>query len=413
MKHRIDTYRDAEKTMKDKTLRQAMYDPALFFMKDTVVNLHGDAHVRKRQALNSLFTREFFRDYQNRVLPAALDQVLKPVVAEGRGDVAILAFQALVNLTSDVTGIDRVGTEEETNRILKIIRGLAHVSTVEQLLSGSVDDANRKIREALVEFERDFYVPSARRRQALIDQGAELPKDVMTVMLVNYPNGELPHDVMVKDAALFLLASAATQANTLCFIMLDILTWCRDHPGTRETLLVEPATLQKFIWEAIRLHPPQVVSLRRASCPMHVPDGGEVAAGDVIEFDMATANRNPDIFGPDADTFNPYRVPPGRIAAPGLSFGAGPHACVGRVLAAGVPITAENADNEDTEFGTLHMITHALLELGVDLDRDHPPIVDEATVRRHIVSLPFVLRPELAAAAGREVAGGGCPFTRS
>lgn len=299
-------------------------------------------------------------------------------------------------MAADVTGIDRVGSEEETNRILKIIRGLAHVSTVEQLLSGSVDEANEKIKEALVEFERDFYMPSARRRQALIDQGAELPKDMMTVMLVSYPNGELPHEVMVKDAALFLLASAATQANTLCFILFDILAWCRDHPGTREKLLAEAATLQKFIWEAIRLHPPQVVSLRRASCPMHIADGSEVAAGDVIEFDMATANRNTDIFGPDADSFNPYRVPPGRIAAPGLSFGAGPHACVGRVLAAGVPITVENVNNEDTEFGTLHMITYELLKLGIDLDPENPPVIDESTVRRHIVSLPFFLRPELA-----------------
>nr|WP_254212643.1 cytochrome P450 [Burkholderia multivorans] len=398
--------------MKDKTLRQAIYDAASFFMNDTVVNLHGEAHLRKRQALNSLFTREFFRDYQNRVFPAALAQVLEPVIAEGKGDLAILAFQALVNLTSDVTGIDRAGTEEETNRILKIIRGLAHVSTVEQLLSGSVDEANQKIKDALVEFERDFYIPSARRRQALIDQGAELPKDVMTVMLLNYPNGELPHDVMVKDAALFLLASAATQANTLCFTMFDILTWCRDHPGTREKLLSEPATLQKFIWEAIRLHPPQVVSLRRASCPMHMPDGSEIAEGDVIEFDMATANRNTDIFGPDADRFNPYRVPVGRIAAPGLSFGAGPHACVGRVLAAGVPITAENVGNEDTEFGTLHLITHELLKLGIDLDLDNPPIVDEATVRRHIASFPFLLRAEFAVTSDRRVQDGSCPVAR-
>jgi len=80
----------------------------------------------------------------------------------------------------------------------------------------------------------------------------------------------------------------------------------------------------------------------------------------------------------------------------GLSFGAGPHSCLGKMLAVGVQITDANKSEEETEFGTIFMVVKALLKHGIDRDPDRPIEIDESTTRRHFRTLPFMLNPALA-----------------
>ena len=397
--HRVTAYQNAEATLKIPTLMQALYDADPIFLPQTVVCLHGDAHREKRKAVLSVFTRDFFRDYQNRVFPGALAESLAPVQAAGRGDMVQFAYRVLVNLVADSAGIDRAHTEEDTDRILRLIGGLAKAPTMGQMVAGDRDAALARIEAALEEFERDFYTPSAARRQALIDAGGDTPHDMLTALLRTYPDGKLSRDVLVKDAAFFILAGAFTTGNVLMHTVNDVLTWCRDHPGTRGQLLADPGLLQKFVWEAIRLHPASPVSRRKPTGPVNVPGGAEAVPGDLVEVDIMEANRNPDVFGPDADRFNPYRELSSRVPLTGISFGAGPHACPGRILAGGLKITPDNINSDETEFGTIHLVVQALLRAGIDLDPDNPAVIDETTTRRHLHALPFVLRPDLAVGA--------------
>ena len=62
------------------------------------------------------------------------------------------------------------------------------------------------------------------------------------------------------------------------------------------------------------------------------------------------------------------------------------------MLAVGVQITDRNKDEEETEFGTIHMVLRALLQHGIDRDGERPIEIDESTTRRHFITLPFVLR---------------------
>ena len=157
--------------------------------------------------------------------------------------------------------------------------------------------------------------------------------------------------------------------------------------------------MQKFIWESVRLHPASPITKRRALCPMHLPDGQDAAADDYVTVDLTKANRNTDLFGADAESFNPLRETERRVPLHGLSFGAGAHSCLGKMLAVGVQITDANKSDEETEFGTIFMVLKALLEHGIDRDPERCVEIDESTTRRHFRTLPFRLNPDLAVGA--------------
>ena len=400
MQHHVNNFADVEPALRLPDLKQALYDADPIFLPTAVVSLHGEEHKEKRRIVQSLFTREFFRQYQNRVFPSALAETLAPAVAAGGGDLSQFAYRVLVNLVADAAGVDRDRTEAQTDHIQMIIGKLGRAPTIGQMLNGGQEAAVAEIREALEIFKADYYLHSAARRRELIarhaeDPSVELPRDMLTYMLRAY-DGREDEDQLVRDTAFFILAGAFTQANALQNTVWEILTWCRKHPQTRGELLTDPALLQKFIWESLRLHPASPVARRKALCPMHLPDATEVAESDIVDVNIATANRDPAVFGADAAEFNPFRVLPKRVQLYGMSFGAGMHSCVGRILAAGMPITPGIAQEEESEHGTLHLVVHALLSHGIDFDPDRPPVIDESTTRKHFHSFPFILEGQQA-----------------
>jgi cytochrome P450 len=394
MTHDVNRFADVEPALRLPDLKQALYDADPIFLPTTVVSLHGEAHKEKRRVVQSLFTREFFRQYQNRVFPKALEETLAPAKAAGGGDMTQFAYRVLVNLVADAAGVDRDHTETQTDHIQRLIGGLGKAPTIGQMLSGSREEAVQAIKDALDTFRDTYYIPSAARRRALIaqaetDPSVELPRDMLTYMLKAY-DGRESEDQLVRDTAFFILAGAFTQANALQNTVWEILSWCEKRPETRAELLADRGLLQKFIWEALRLHPASPVARRKALCPMDLPDGRGVETGEQVDVNIAIANRDPEVFGADAAEYNPYREVPRRVQLHGMSFGAGMHACVGRILAAGMPITL--SQEEEPEYGTLHLVVHALLEAGITFDPDRRPVIDESTTRKHFETFPFLLR---------------------
>lgn len=403
--HFVTKYADAEATLRIPDLHQALYDADTLFLPTTVVCLHGKEHIEKKRLFMGVFNRTFFRHYQNHVFPAALKETLDPVIESGRGDMAKFAYRVLVNLVADSAGVDRAHTEQDTDRLLALIGKLGHAPTMGQLTNP--DDRDRlmaELKEALESFRTEFFEPSAARRRALIAKveagemdEKDLPNDAITAQLRQLPSDDdLPYDERVKDGAFFILAGAFTTANVLMNTVNEVLDWVDKHPEDRQKMIDDPILMQKFIWEAVRLHPASPITKRRALCPMHLPDGHEAEQDEFVTVDLTKANRNTDLFGDDAEEFNPYRELTGRTPLHGLSFGGGAHSCLGKMLAVGVQITDRNKDEEETEFGTIHMVLRALLQHGIDRDAERPIEIDESTTRRHFITLPFVLNPDLA-----------------
>jgi sterol 14-demethylase len=99
--------------------------------------------------------------------------------------------------------------------------------------------------------------------------------------------------------------------------------------------LREIPLLESGIKEALRLHPPLIILMRKVMSDFHV-GGYTVPAGKLVAVSPAVSNRMPECF-PDPDRYDPSRYDEGREEDRRLfawiPFGAGRHRCVGAAFA--------------------------------------------------------------------------------
>jgi len=119
----------------------------------------------------------------------------------------------------------------------------------------------------------------------------------------------------------------------------------------------------------------------------------EETEGSRVVIDLATVNRDPEVWGPDAGAFNPHRTVPEGANAWGLSFGAGAHACIGAELDGGMEILGGGTRDDDHLYGTVAVMVTATLAAGGRPDPQNPPVQDPQTKRRHFSSYPIVFVP--------------------
>lgn len=376
-----------EEALRHPDLGQALYDAGAVIMADVLLTLHGEAHKARRELEYRVFKRDFFRYYETEVFPATLRATLAPLLAAGHADLIDLGYRVTINLTADFAGIDRPAqTPEETLRLLALVKTFSEGATLVHSTRprGEVES---EVRMALQTFETQFLAPSRARRAALVaalrrGERAEedLPRDVLTVLLLHEDAHALPADVLRREMAFYMQAGSHSTANATVHAIHEIFTWCDAHPADRERLLNDPLFLQRCVHESLRLHPASPEAWRKPMQVLRLPSGEEVAPGDRVVLDLYRANRDPSVFGADADVFNPHRnVPRGRLPF-GLTFGIGTHTCLGRDLDGGL-VPPPGSDPLRHQYGIVTLLVRALLEEGVTRDPKDAPSPDPRTKR--------------------------------
>lgn len=374
----FSTYADASEVLRHKDLRQSLYDAGAVIMDQVLLTLHGDAHRLRRVLEFRVFRRDFFHHYENMVFPRTTSDTLAPFLAAGRGDLLDFAYRVTMNLTADFAGIDRPArTSVETEQLLHLVHRFSEGATLVHSTRNKAD-VEAEVRAALAELEMDFLQASIARRQELLARFArgeigepELPSDVLTVLLRNEDRLSLPPDVLVREMAFYLQAGSHSTANSIAHAFHDLVCWLSVHPEDDARLQTDPFFLQRCVFESFRLHPASPVAWRRPVCPVSLL-GGDADDQDEIVVDLHTANRDPSLFGIDADQFNPHR----KIRKPtppwGLTFGTGPHLCLGREIDGGV-VPGEGADPATHQFGIVARLLAELRQNGVRPDPACPP----------------------------------------
>lgn len=393
----IDNYKAASETLRSPELRQALYDEGAVLMDKVLVNLHGDEHRTRRRVESKIFRRDFFRWYETDVFPKTLKQTLDPYLAAAKTDLIDFGYHVMVNLTADFAGVDRPEhSPEETERMLQMMRTFGKAATLGQA-KGDKAAIREEIRQALADFDEEFYQPSKKRREALIErfkageiEEDELPRDIFVELLRSQDEVPLPPDVLMKEIAFFLLAGAFTSIHTMSHTMHDIMAWRDAHPEDRDAMENDMLFLQRCVHEAMRLHPSSPTAGRRATSPVHLPGGHDAGEGDYVNIDLMAANRDTSVFGPDAADYNPHREVPKNMGLYGLSFGMGMHSCIGINLAAGA-LPRPDIDPATHQYGIVTLIARALLDHNVRPDPDDPAVQDTSTVRHHWAKYPVLL----------------------
>ena len=383
----VSGYQAASDTLSDKQLSQSMYDEGAVITADVLLVLHGAQHRARRGLELRVFRRDFFRYYEHEVFPATLAQSMAAYAARGHADLMELGYAITMNLTADFAGVDRPrGDAEETSRLLRLTATFSEGAT---LVHSTRDKevVRAEVRAALQEFDATFYRPSMLRRRELLAQFAagtitedDLPRDVLTVLLRNEDKVDIGPDLMMREIAFYLQAGSHSTANATTHAFHDVVTWCAAHPDDARRVRNDPLFLQRCVHESLRLHPASPVAERRPVCPMHLTSGAPATPDDRVVIEMAQANRDTSVFGPDADIFNPHRVLPEGIPPWGLTFGTGVHTCLGRDLDGGLQ-AREDTDPATHQYGIVPLLVRALLDRNARPDPAKPPSRSSHTER--------------------------------
>ncbi|TYK43860.1 cytochrome P450 [Actinomadura decatromicini] len=154
---------------------------------------------------------------------------------------------------------------------------------------------------------------------ALAAEKRENPSgDIMSRML----DGGLTTHEFENMFFLFAVAGNETLRNGIPGGLLTLL----DHPAELARLRADPSLLPSAVEEMLRYWPP-VMDFRRTATTDLTLGGHAIRAGDKVVVYHASANRDETVF-PDPDRFDITRTPNDHV-----SFGFGPHFCLGAHLA--------------------------------------------------------------------------------
>ena len=396
--HRVSRYHEVEHALRINDLKQSLYDEGKILMDKVLVTLHGDEHRQRRSIESQLFRKNFFRVYESQVFPGLLQETLDQFLTTSSLDLKELGYRIMVHLSLSFAGIDRVeGTVEEADAQHRLLIQLGQAATIGQF-KGDREPIFQEIRGAIDEFRERFFLPSRSRRLGLIEDyragnisEEDLPRDILTILLMHDGELAMPDELMVREVAFFYLAASHTSVHTLVHATNELLKWCEKTDQTPAQVVVDTHQLQRFVLESMRLHPSSPEAWRRAEAEIILANGQIVPEGDKVVIDLQTANRDKTVFGEDAADFNPLRSIEGRVSRAGMSFGGGMHVCLGMNLVAGTMLREGEAPNLDNhQFGTITLIIKELIERGMRPNPDSPPTKIEASERDVWASYPVL-----------------------
>jgi cytochrome P450 len=272
----------------------------------------GREHVRLRRQVNSSFTPQrldAWLPYIRRTMRDLLDRV-QP---RGRMDVvAEICHQLPPLVIAEFFGVP----VEDRGDFLKWTGPIAQFSTP------SVGADRVKIAEEATKATHGFieYVGTLveKRRR---DRGGT---DALSQMLHEQEGGGLTTEELLANAFLILFAGHTTTTDQLSNGLNDLLT----HPDQLQKLREDPSLIKSTVEEIIRYNPAVPYTMRVAAEEFQF-HGKTIRKGDLLFLGMASANRDPEIF-PEPDRFDITR---NSMMQKHLSFGFGPHTCLGMGLA--------------------------------------------------------------------------------
>ena len=149
--------------------------------------------------------------------------------------------------------------------------------------------------------------------------------DLLTALIHAEDDGDvLDDDELVAQTLLLYIAGHETTVNLIAGGTLALLR----HPGQLALLRGDQGLVENAVEEMLRYDSPVQASRRITVEPVTV-GGTAIPAGAFVMASLGSANRDERFWGPDAAELNLRR----ENARQHVSFGAGPHHCLGASLA--------------------------------------------------------------------------------
>jgi cytochrome P450 len=380
----------------ERLIREALFNPNLSRtfdkatfaegnIRERVVSVsHGNDHRQRRRLENSIFRRERLHQFERDLFPVVVDELLPMLIEGGRADLLEVGEILSVVLAARRAGIDHprgdvAALKELVHYVLAFSQGSSILDTV-----GSTENVRDEVRQALADFDERYFTASYERRLALLAEGGDedisAETDVLTLLLRHRdePGLGLDRALILRETATYLQAGTHTSGQTLVNFFALFIPYAEAHEDAWERLCTDRFYAQRCVQETIRIRPTTPRIKRLAEDDTQVGDT-PVPRGSVVVLDVYEANIDPSIWGPNAAEFDPEREVPEGHQPWGLSFGAGPHICIGRTVAAGLPTVSGNVEEHLT--GLVTSEVQAAARLGIAMDPEREARRDDRTVR--------------------------------
>jgi cytochrome P450 len=278
------------------------------FLETWILMEDGEPHARMRGFLHRGFNAAAIAAMRP-AIEAAADELLERGLRDGRLDVAAdYAFLLPAYVLSDFMGVHPADRD-------RIVQWSVDFIDFFNIIPITEDTSRRMVASARAMAEH--------ARGLLAERRAQPRDDFLGVMARAAEEAGGPsEDEIVGNAMLILLAGHVAVRNLIGNVVWLLLT----HPEEHDRLRTAPELLDSAIEETLRCEPPVALIPRIAREEIELR-GQRIPAGALVQLSIAAANRDPTHF-PDPDRFDVARDPKGV-----LSFGHGPHGCLGARLA--------------------------------------------------------------------------------
>lgn len=274
-----------------------------------MIRRDGDDHFRLRRLVAKAFTprglllwRERAEAIVERLLAAAQERVQIDVIAD-------YALPLPAQVISEMLGMP----QEDTARLRTWSRALSR--GLDPFSSAAEEQASQDAGRAMSDYLR---LVIADKRKATAD-------DILGALLSAEVDGQrLDDNDVVAQVTMLYIAGHETTMNLIG----NGVTHAFRFPDQLDRLRADPALDANAVEEVLRFDGPAQLTRRVALQPM-VVGGVDMPRGTHLTLCLASANRDPRKWGSTADVLD--------LARPGanehVSFGGGPHYCLGASLA--------------------------------------------------------------------------------
>jgi len=345
------------------------------FLDGSVVFMNGSDHRDRRKLLNTLLRPDALQAIREDVILPAAEHLLASRLARPdedgafRMDLVEFCHRVFLHFTAKLIGLVGVDTEDGI-AALSDCAGPIAAGTSSQFLEDrtAINEMALAAKRGYVE---EFYRPSRRAHEELVakvERGElsqdDLPVNIMSFIVAGAAAGYPSEETSIVETTMMFAASVGTSTQAIIQTIDFLEEWWTQHPEDR-ALCTDETFLLNALQETIRLRAPfSPYNTRMAGETCEVA-GYQVTKGQEIHIERVAANRDPAVFGHDANSFNPHRPNPGLGQQRyGLGFGSGPHQCFGLRVVLGI----------DGSGGAHVRLLRYLFEAGVAQDPDHEPV---------------------------------------
>jgi cytochrome P450 len=290
-------------------LRKQMYGDEVARSGLSMLDRDPPDHTRLRRLASKAFTPRAVQALEPRIT-GLVDDMLDAAERQGRVDlVDALAFPLPFAVIAEMLGTPPADHERIRQLSGTVVRSLEPINDPAMVVAIAAADAElTQIAAGMIAWKR-----------------AHPADDLLTALINAEDDGDvLGDDELIAQTLLLYIAGHETTVNLIAGGTLALLR----HPAQLALLREDPALIGNAVEEILRYDSP-VQATRRITLEQVSLSGVTIPAGSFVLASLGSANRDESYWGPDAAELRVDR----ENARQHVSFGAGPHHCLGASLA--------------------------------------------------------------------------------